>query len=239
MRKVFLLGLLLPLFGMSQAKNVVSTFRVYPKIDKTLEFEKAFISHATKYHTGNWKWRVFSIETGPESGGFMVVEGPLSWADYDTRGNLGDEHTADWANNVMPFTADRGTATYSEFNEELSTVGISDYADKIIINHILPMPGKISNVLEMGKKMKKAWMDGKESIAVYEGRGSGAPEILTVARLKAGLKEMAADYRKPFPERYTAANGEGSWQTFQDEFAKNVEKRWSEILFFRADMSSK
>ena len=132
----------------------------------------------------------------------------------------------------MPYTADRGTSNYAEFNEELSTVGITDYSDKIIINHILPLPGKIRNVLDMSKKMKKAWEEGKQSVAVYEARNSGSPEILVVTRLKAGLKELAADYRKPFPERYTAANGEGSWNMFEEEFAKNVEKRWSELLFF-------
>src|SRR5688500_4186136 len=239
MRKIFLLCLLVPVLGASQTKNTVSTFRVFPKIDKSLEFEKAFTAHVQKYHTGNWKWRVFEIESGPETGGFLVVEGPLGWDQFDTRGNLGVEHTADWAKNVMPFTADRGASSYAEFNEELSTIGISDYADKIIINHIYPMPGKISGVTDLIKKMKKAWTDGNESIAVYEVRNSGAPEILAVSRLKAGLKELATGYRKPFPERYATANGDGSWNAFQEEYAKNVEKRWSEMLFFRADMSSK
>ncbi len=239
MRKFFLLCLFIPTIGISQNKTVVSTFRVFPKIDKSLEFEKAFISHAQKYHVGNWKWRVFEVQSGPDASGFMVVEGPLSWDEFDTRGNLGAEHTADWAKNVMPYTADRGTSSYAEFNEELSTVGITDYSEKIIINHILPLPGKIRNVLDMGKKMKKAWADGKQSVAVYEARNSGAPEVLVVTRLKAGLKELGEGYRKPFPERYAAANGEGSCNMFEEEFAKSVEKRWSELLFYRADLSSK
>ena len=239
MRKLFLLCLLVPVLGISQTKNVVSAFRVFPKIDKSLEFEKAFTAHAQKYHTGNWKWRVFEIQSGPDANGFHVVEGPLSWEQFDTRGNLGAEHTADWAKNVMPLTADRGTSSYAEFNEELSTVKITDYTDKIILNHMLPMPGRIGNLLEMMKKMKKTWEASNESVAVYEARSSGAPEIITSTRLKNGLKELGSDYRKPFPERYAAANGTGSWEAFTDDYAKNVEKRWSEMLFYRADMSSK
>ena len=239
MRKIFLLCLLVPVLGTSQTKNTVSAFRVFPKIEKSLEFEKAFMSHAQKYHKGDWKWRVFEIQSGPDAGGFHVVEGPLSWEQFDTRGNLGAEHTADWAKNVMPFTADRGTSSYAEFNEELSTVKITDYADKIILNHILPMPGRINAVMEMMKKMKKAWEAGNESVAVYEARNSGVPEIITSTRLKNGLKELDAGFKKPFPERYASANGDGSWDSFQEDYAKNVERRWSEILFYRTDMSSK
>ena len=239
MRKIFLLCLFAPLVGAGQAKNIVSAFRVFPKVEKSLEFEKAFTAHAQKYHTGNWKWRVFEIESGPDAGGFHVVEGPLSWEQFDTRGNLGAEHTADWARNVMPFTADRGASSYAEFNEELSTVKLTDYADKIILNHMLPAPGRIRAALDMVKKMKKAWEAGTESVAVYEGRASGAPQITTATRLKNGLKELDDSYRKPFPERFAAANGEGSWDAFQEEYAKNIEKRWSEMLFYRADLSSK
>jgi len=128
----------------------------------------------------------------------LVVEGPLGWDQFDSRGNLGAEHTADWAKNVMVHTADRGTSSYAEFNEELSTAGITDYSDKILINHMYPMPGKIRNVTKMIKKMKKAWADGNEIIAVYDVKNSGAPEILAVTRLKGGLKELATGYRKPF-----------------------------------------
>jgi hypothetical protein len=239
MRKIILLCLLAPLLGAGQAKTVVSAFRVFPKVDKSLEFEKAFTAHAQKYHTGNWKWRVFEIQSGPDAGGFHVVEGPLSWGEFDTRGNLGAEHTADWAKNVMPLTADRGTSSYAQFNEELSTVKLTDYSDKIIINHMLPAPGKLQAVQELIKKMKKAWEAGNESVAVYEAEASGPPQFTTVTRLKNGLKELDDNYRKPFPERYATANGEGSWQAFLDEYAKIVEKRWSEMLFRRTDLESK
>jgi hypothetical protein len=239
MRKIFLLCMLIPLLGLSQKKNIVSTFRVFPKMEKSLEFEKAFTAHAQKYHTGDWKWRVFEIQSGPDAGGFHVVEGPLSWDQFDTRGNLGTEHTADWAKNVMTLTADRGTSSYSEYNEELSTVKITDYTDKIILNHTFPKPGRITALLDMAKKMKKAWEAGNESVAVYEARNSGAPQIITSTRLKNGLKELGDSNRKPFPERYAAANGDGSWDAFQEDYAKNVENRWSEILFYRADLSSK
>lgn len=239
MRKIFLLFMLVPVFGISQEKNVISSFRVFPKVEKSLEFEKAFAAHAQKYHTGDWKWRVFEIQSGPDAGGFHVVEGPLSWEQFDTRGNLGAEHTADWAKNVMPLTADRGTAAYSEFNAELSTVQLTDYADKIILNHILPKPGMIIGVTGLIKKLKKVWEAGKESVAVYSVEASGPPQFITSTRMKAGLKELDESYRKPLPERYDVVYGEGAWDYYLADYAKYVESRWSEMLFYRADLSSK
>ncbi|HEX5652310.1 MAG TPA: hypothetical protein VFX58_04520 [Chitinophagaceae bacterium] len=239
MRKLFLLCLLIPLFGISQNKNVVSTFRVFPKPDKITEFNKAFTAHAQKFHKGDWSWRVYSIESGPDAGGFHVTEGPLSWDQFEKRGNLGAEHTADWDKNVSPLTTGAGTSGYSEYNTDLSTVQVGDWADKIIITHMFPKPGMILMARDMVKLMKKAWEAGNESVAVYFAASSGAPQITTVNRLKAGLSELATGYRKPMPERFNAVNGEGAWTNYLADYAKCIEHRWSEMLFFRADLSSK
>lgn len=238
MKKFFLLCMLIPLLGIGQ-KNVVSAFRVFPKADKGLEFEKALIAHVTKYHTGDWKWNVWEVQSGPDYGGFMITEGPLSWDQFDTRGNLGQAHTDDWAKNVAPLITQRTSSTYSVFKEDMSSVALTDYADKILINHFFPKPGMVVGVASMISKLKKIWTQGKESVAVYNSVGSGAPEYVTVTRMKNGLKELSDDYQKPLSERYEAAHGEGSWKYWLQEFANNVESRWSEILFKRADLSSK
>lgn len=240
MRKLFAILLAaIPFMGMSQTKNVVSMDRYFPKVDKVLEFEKALTAHAQKYHTGDWKWRVYEIQSGPDAGGYHVSEGPTSWSSLDTRGNLGTEHNNDWNRSVALYLTDRGSTGYSVFEDSLSNVALTDYSDKIIINHMYPKPGMLGNVRDIIKNMKKVWMGGKESVAVYSSVNSGEPQILTVTRLKGGLKELENGYRKPLPERYTTANGEGSWNKYLDDLAKYVESRWSEMLSYRADLSSK
>ncbi len=239
MKKMFLLVLLLPVLVMAQNKNVVQANRVFPKPDKVAEFEKGLAAHAQKYHTGDWKWRVFEIQTGPDAGGYHITEGPLAWETFDGRGDLGTEHTNDWNKNIAVYTTDRGSVTFSVFRENMSTVGITDYADKIIINHMYPKPGYLGNVRDMVMKMKKAWTLGNESVAVYESAVSGEPQIVTVTRLKGGLKELATGFRKPMDERYNEANGAGSWDYYLADYAKYVERRWSELLYLRTDLSSK
>jgi hypothetical protein len=239
MRKIFLLCMLVPVLGISQTKNVLSSNRVFPKVDKVLEFEKALTAHAQKYHTGDWKWRVFEIQSGPDFGGYQVVEGPNSWDQLDTRGNLGTEHNNDWNKSIAIYLTDRGSNTYSVFQEELSTVQLTEYSDKINIAHLFQKPGYGPELREVIKKFKKVWEASGETVAVYQSNSSGPNQYALVTRYKQGLKEKATDFRKPMKERYEAANGEDSWDNYFDMLKTCVESIWSELLFFRADLSSK
>lgn len=239
MKKFLAFCLFIPAIGMSQTKHVLNVTRIFAKADKVLEFEKALSAHAQKYHKGDWKWRVYEIQSGPDANGYMVSEGPSSWDAIDGRGNLGTEHNNDWNRSVAIYTTDRGGSGYSVFIDSLSTVQMGDYADKIIINHIFPKPGMIGGVIDLEKRLKKVWMDGNESVAVYQGVNSGGPEFMNVTRLKNGYKELADGYRKSLAERYNAAYGAGSWDTYLADYAKYVDNRWSEMLSYRADLSSK
>jgi hypothetical protein len=239
MRKMLALFLLIPFIGFSQVKNVINSTRVFSKQDKISEFEKALASHAQKYHTGDWKWRVWSIDSGPDAGGYMITEGPNSWEQLDGRGDLGAEHTADWSKNVAPLTIDRGGSSYLEFQADLSTVQLTDYSDKVVINHMSAKPGKINAVSDLITKLKNAWQAGGESVAVYQAVVSGQPGYSAVTRLKGGLKELAVGFRKPLKDRYNTANGAGSFDQFLKDYADAVENRWSELLIYKPDLSSK
>ena len=231
--------MLAPLFGISQTKNVISSFRVFPKADKVLEFEKAMAAHAQKYHTGDWKWRVFAIQSGPDANGYHVTEGPLSWDLIDGRGEISVEHNNDWNKNVAIYLTDRGTASYGVFQAELSTVQLTDYADKINITHWFPKIGWGNKVRETISKMKKTWEASGESVAVYMASSSGPAQYTLVTRYKQGLKERNDGFRKPFKERYETSNGADSFEDFLDVLREYLNDSWSELLFFRADLSSK
>jgi hypothetical protein len=239
MKKLLACLLLISMHGMAQEKNVITAQRMFPKVDKVLEFEKALAAHAQKYHMGDWKWRVFEIQSGPDFGGYHVVEGPNTWDQLDTRGNLGTEHNNDWNKNVTVYLTDRAASLYAVFRADLSTVQLTDYSDKIAINHIFPKVGYGEKVEELLKKIKKAWENGNQTVAVYEGSSSGAPQFSLATRYKQGLKERNKDFRKPFKERYETTNGEDSYDTYLESVRKYIDHSWSELLFYRADLSSK
>jgi hypothetical protein len=87
--------------------------------------------------------------------------------------------------------------------------------------------------------MKKAWKAGGESVAVYTASSSGPAQFTLVTRYKQGLKERNAGFRKPFKDRYEGANGTDSFEDFLDVLREYLTDAWSELLFYRADLSSK
>ena len=238
MRKLLLFCLLIPVFGMAQVKNVTNARRVFPKADKVLLFEKALINHVKKFHTNDHKWRVFKIQTGPDAGGYHIVEGPYTWEEVDSRGNLGAEHNNDWNNSVAIYLTDKTTNSYSNFMDSLSTVGLTDYAEKISINHVYPKLGWSNKVREWIGLMKPVWKAGGESVAVYQANASGPAKYTIVTRYKNGLKEKDMGYRKPFVERYEAIHGAGSYEKFLDMVRTYVSESWTELLFLRTDLST-
>jgi hypothetical protein len=235
----FLLAMALPFAGIGQTKNVLSTHRVFPKVDKVLEFEKAIAAHAQKYHTGDVAWRVFAIQSGPDAGGFHITEGPTNWAAEDARGDLGAAHKEDWNKNVAIYLTDRQSAAYSLYIDSLSTVALGDFSDKINIAHVYPKIGQGDNVVNMIKKLKKTWAAVGLSVAVYSASSSGRAQYTLVTRYKQGLKEREPGFRKPFKEAYEAVNGEGSYAQYLKDAVEYVEDNWSELLFLRKDLSSK
>ena len=132
MRKLILLFMVLPLLGIAQNKNLMSVDRYFPKTGKAAMFEKALAAHAQKYHKGDHSWRVYSIETGPDAGGYQVVEGPTNWTGIDNRGDLGDAHTKDWQTTVQPHVEDKFSFMYVSFREDLSTVALGDFLTRYL-----------------------------------------------------------------------------------------------------------
>jgi len=238
-RLSFLILLALPFSVIAQVKNVISANRVFPKVDKVLEFEKALATHAQKYHTGDAHWRVFEIMSGPDAGGYHITEGPTSWDWLDGRGDLGTEHNVDWNKNVAIYLTDRGSQSYSVYQDSLSTIALGEFTDKINIAHVYPKIGMSDNVVAMIKKLKKAWMIAGNTVAVYAASSSGPAQYTLVTRYKQGLKERAPGFRRPFKEVYEQANGEGSYAQYLKDAADYVQENWSELLSLRKDLSSK
>ncbi|HOZ76440.1 MAG TPA: hypothetical protein PLY34_00535 [Ferruginibacter sp.] len=242
LRKINMLALLmmlLPFAGIGQVKNVISTHRVFPKVDKVLEFEKALAVHAQKYHTGDAHWRVFEIQSGPDLGGYHITEGPKSWESEDERGTLGEEHTIDWNKNVAIYLTDRQSGGYSVYVDSLSTIAVGDFSDKIQITHVYPKIGWTSKIVSMIKKLKAAWTAEGSTIAVYAVNGSGPAQYAIVNRYKQGLKEKASGFRKPFRQTYDAVHGAGAYDEYVEDLRLYVNESWSELLFMRKDLSSK
>lgn len=240
MKKFLLILMVMPLFALSQTKNLISTSRYFPKSGKWQAFEKALSVHAKKYHKGDFAWKVFTIETGPDAGGYLVVEGANNWAAVDSRGNLGDVHTADWENNIQPLLENKTTSTYYTFREDLSTVAQKDYAEKISINHAYIKPGWRGEYFEyVMQTNKKLWVADTVKMAVYDNSLSGRPEVITVTRYTNGLKVRDIENPVSFPDRFKKANGgDAAWTKWLEVTKEGLAGQWSELLYLKTNLGS-
>lgn len=237
---IVLLAMTFPFLSIAQTKNVLATNRVFPKVDKVLEFEKALAAHAQKYHKGDVAWRVFEIKSGPDAGGYQITEGPKSWDSEDKRGDLGDEHTMDWNKNVCIYLTDRMSKSYGVYQDSLSSVALNDFSDKVNITHVYPKIGTGNKVEEqLIKKLRKVWKAEGVSVAVFTSSSSGKPQYTLATRYKQGLKEKEKGFRRPFKEAFEAAHGAGSYDQYQKDLSELIEDRWEELLSLRKDLGSK
>ena len=238
MRKLILLFMVLPLLGIAQNKNLMSVDRYFPKTGKAAMFEKALAAHAQKYHKGDHSWRVYSIETGPDAGGYQVVEGPTNWTGIDNRGDLGDAHTKDWQTTVQPHVEDKFSFMYVSFREDLSTVALGDFSDKISITHLYYKPGYYGVMLANIRAQKKLWESDGYSMAVYEATLSGEPRFIIVSRYKNGLKDRDVQKADPYDVRFTKVNGADGWSTWLKNYKEGLNSTSSEILYLKPLLGS-
>ncbi len=236
---IALVAMAFPFISAGQTKNLLSTHRVFPKVDKIMEFEKALAAHAQKYHKGDQAWHVFKIQSGPDAGGYQITEGPTSWTAEDTRGDLGPEHMMDWHKNIAIHLTERRSIGYSVYQDSLSTIALNDWTDKVSITHVYPKPGHVIDVENLIKKLQKTWKAEGIFVAVYMASASGRPQYTMVTRYKQGLKEREKGFRRPMKEAFEAANGPGSFEQYLKDYEVAVEERWEELLFMSKELGSK
>ncbi len=237
--KIFIyLLLLVPFFGISQ-KNVMYTQRVFPKVDKVLEFEKAISAHAQKYHTGEWSWRISEIASGPDAGGYQISEGPSSWDAIDSRGNLGAEHNNDYYKNIAIYLTERGSSGYSTYQDSIGTVALNDWSEKISITHYVQKIGYGTKVWNLLQNLSPVWKALGQSVAVFASNNSGQVQYSVVKRYPNGLKQLAKNSNSEFKKQYELIHGNFSFEGYTDIMQNYVAEQWSELLFYRKDLSSK
>jgi hypothetical protein len=240
MKKLLLLLLALPSVLFAQEKTVTTFSRYFPKSDKSNAFEKAIATHAQKFHKGDVAWKVFSIESGPDAGGYLVTEGPSTWDAVDNRGDLGKTHMDDWMTTVQPLLTDKAINDYFIYHLDLSTADLSGVTGKVAINHQYFRPGYRGDMMELIKSVKKTWIDGNLPVAVFESSSSGEPQFMTITLYKQGLKEREVGFRPTFPVTFAKTNGgESAWARYLEGIKLAVSRQWGELLFFKPDLGSK
>jgi len=125
-----------------------------------VDLENGVKTHNAKFHaTGEAKAYLFAIMTGPRSGQYAWIQGPMSYASMDTP--LSAEHAADWDKNVGAFCRNNGemrivkrdeATTYNPANEVIA----ENYLARIFygvsnVGQLIEAMGMIKKIYETNK----------------------------------------------------------------------------------------
>jgi hypothetical protein len=237
-----LLVLLCPLMLLAEEapkKQTLEAYRIFAKDGHDAALRAALAAHAAKYHTGNWKWRVSDVLTGPDSGSLMITEGPNSWTDLETRGDLGAEHQKDYETTILPHVERTTPDAYETYEPDLSSVPPGAFANtKTLISHIFPKPGRGAQEADLLKHWKKVWEKRGINVGVWVSFFSGEQQFTVVYRLKDGWK----DIDMAGPSNRAAADeiyGPGGFDRMMEQTERNVARSYGEMIEFKPELSSK
>jgi hypothetical protein len=241
-RLTFLLALLVavPLaFSPAQERATLSSYRISPKPGKEADLKKAITNHAAKYHTGNWKWRVFMVLSGPESRAFMINEGPNTWTTMEGRGDINDEHTRDYEANVVPLVETAYPESYLMFQKELSTDSAVGPLKKALLRHFYTKPGKSARLFEYMKTWKKVWEKMGLKVTVWTSFFSGEFRMVVAYRLPKGWVDLERPVAKELREGFDEIEGAGAYARYLEDLDNYVDRISEEMIELLPDVGSK
>ncbi|MSU25615.1 MAG: hypothetical protein EXS32_17560 [Opitutus sp.] len=241
-----LLVLLIPVIGLSQAakkeapkKATIETYRVMPKEGHGTALKAALAAHAQKFHSGNWKWRVSEVLSGPDAGAYGINEGPNSWTDLDSRGDLGPEHQKDYATNIAPHVEKSTPTAYYTYLPDVSTSAAEARSNtKTLIQKVTLKPGRGEFYSADLKIWKKIWEKRGSNVAVWRSFFSGEAGYMIAYRLKNGWKDLDetnASMRAIADE----IGGAGTYDRLMANQALNIKNSVGEMIEFKPELSSK
>ncbi|MFZ5493800.1 MAG: hypothetical protein ACOZE5_00500 [Verrucomicrobiota bacterium] len=216
-------------------ENVISSYRIFAKAGQNEALKAALGAHAKKYHTGAFRWRVYSVLSGPDSGAYQIVEGPFSWTAFDDRGDLAPDHNKHYETSIAPLVEKTTADAFLSYEEELSTVALTAFSTKASITTVYPKPGRGPAIRETLKTWKKVWEKRGFHVAVYAAQMSGEPQFKIVRRLKAGWKDLDADVLSQ-SQAFTELGL--SHTELLEDMAKNTDRSHSEMIEMKPDLGS-
>ena len=218
---------------------------VKPKAGMQSAFEASWKIHLDKFHKSTDKRMVSQIIDGTMNGGYVIVEGPISYADMDKDIPTAKEHTLDLEKTFTPKLDVTGNNSIFRWADTLSyNAGVK--ADKFLVTLTVLKDGTAEEYMA---EMKRAALINTKinstiSINVFVKQLSGSSPTIVIRRnLKDGFKELDNNYspnmRAQFKEAYIKDYGQEAWDKRLKLLVDDVVSREQHLEKLRADLSSK
>jgi hypothetical protein len=225
--------------SLAQEKATISVYRVFAKPGKDEALKKAIAAHAQKFHTGKWKWRVFSVLSGVDEGAYQILKGPNSWTELEGRNDISEEHMRDYDANVTPLVEKTTPALYLTYERDVSSDSVSGPSKKTLIRRLYVKPGKGASVENYASIWKKVYEKLGVPVAAYWTFFSGEPEFILAYRLPNGFIDLEQPMGKRIRETFNEIAGNGAYDRYAEDLGSLVTKIDNEMIEYKPELSSK
>lgn len=237
----------------SQGKTLYIVNSLKPKAGMKMAFESAWKSHLDKYHVKEEdRQTVYEITTGPHIGTYMIVVGPMSYADMDIEKANRKDHLNDLHSTVSGMLESNVQSMYrwddtASFNGKVEASKFS-----VQVTHI--KFGMMNPTLKESKRtsliMAKINPTFRWSTNTYVQLMAGSdPVMVGVRNLKDGFKELETNYYGPdpnagnpdaFKNAYIKDYGQADWDARQKLLNDNanIASRELYLMVLRKDLST-
>lgn len=242
MKRVFYLLLLIPFLAGAQNEEgygilVTSEFTANPT--QIQEFEDGLAAHNKRFHNQEiYGARVYQIFSGKKTGKYVLVSGPMTWAEADAMPEQGPEHNIDW-NSVLSKANSDSERKFWKVNAAHSNTPKDFTVNKLLIDMYDIKRGQKERVMKQAEKVQKVMSEKYPDVSyvVYSNElpSSRDGQELAVVYFYDDWEWMGHD--PEFANSFNEVHGPGSYDNFYVEWEEIITGKESEIWIFRPDLS--
>lgn len=235
----------------SQKTDLVTVNTVKPKKGQKMAFETAYKQHVAKFHKGNEKVSVYEILSGPYMGYYHIVDGGISYADFDKERSEAAAHSLDLDKSFFPLLDETRNGTYRFIDSLSYRHDVVAEAFVVNVNHLKEgLNGsdyrkELARSQKIISKMKTPFFENY-STAFYDQIWDGSDQVtVSIRNLKDGFKSLEQGYYAATPagtpsfrDEYAKAYGHTAWDDRVKLLDSAVVKTETYIMKLRKDLSS-
>jgi hypothetical protein len=220
------------------ANNLFWSMTAFVKMDKRLEWEKKFTAFV-KSHYPTIKYRAYEVISGPRTGAYVVVMGPMSYKDVDAfPASVKGQAAAMTESQVIDALCNSVEVNYYRRVNELSNANAQRKLKYLVVSQNEIVVGTWGDAFDYLKKSKEAREKGgsTDDIDYFRPSYSGAANMFASVRYVEKLEELENSTFNA-NEAYDKVFGNNSWHEDTKKYFSLIRENMNEIRVLRTDLS--
>jgi len=232
-------------FVSGQGNTLYQVNQLTPKPGMKSAFEDSWKTHLDKFHNGSDKRTVYEVVSGPDAGTFVIVQGPISYADMDKTLPNATEHSLDIEKNFSSKLESANNGLLVRWVDTLSYRGDVP-AQLFLLTATIVKDGKMAEYMAESRRSVLLYTKLNAPFSfntMIKQQAGSSPTVILIRRLKDGYKELDSDYfhlpNDWFKNAYIKDYGQEDWDKRVKLMVDDVVSRTQRFEKVRPDLSSK